>query len=893
MSVLAEAGAAGAKSRSIHASARFLALFGAAALGAGVGRAIATTYLPVLLDRLDHSPGLIAVVMLVNPLAGFFVPLAVGIWSDRRAAGSFGRRLPFVVGGALIGAGGLGAVALGSGTSYFLLAAAGAAAYIGLNAATTGHRAIVAESFPDHERPAATSAQEVAMIVGGLLGIAVGGALISTSASLVFAVGAVGLPVLSAATVISVARGPGVNALPETQPADTVESRAWHRALLELLGKPGAREVLAAQVLWVAAYAALPVFFILYAADVLGLGAGTASLLLVGFGVMTAAGMLAAARARPERVYPLLVAGATMLGTGLLGAAAFQRPALVAAPFAVAALGFGLVTTLGFPYFARFIPAGEAGRYSGAYFAARAIASAVALPLAGGLIAATGSYRALLLMGAASLAALVPLVRARPRPAGVPASVARRPAPRRIAAVIPCYGCEPLAPVVAATLGHVDQVVLVDDGSSDAVSVDIERLADRHGARLVRLADNGGKGTAVAAGVQAALEAKDRPDALVVVDSDGQHPPDRIPAFIEAACRADLVIGSRADRRSMPWTRRFTNFASSALLGLATRCDVPDSQCGMRLYRADALERVPLPPGRYEAETVHLKQAIGAGLRVAWVPIPAIYNGSPSSFRPVTDTLRVLRAILAGPTAQRSRAGARPRLRVPSHAFARHWSARLGTLIAATVLLGAILPLFAPLDYRLTREVNSLGDGPEWLFRVFDPHTRNYILLSLLAVAAAALVKPRRLLGAAAAVLVAAFLSDLLVQAVYLLVDRPRPSEALGGEVLLSHGLTWAHIASFPSGHMVVTSAIVAVAIAIAPALRTPLWLYVCAVGLTRILFGAHFAFDVIVGVAFGYVVGQFAVALAQTTGLLPVGPRDAVEGQERPAAVQPAEQYS
>jgi membrane-associated phospholipid phosphatase len=143
------------------------------------------------------------------------------------------------------------------------------------------------------------------------------------------------------------------------------------------------------------------------------------------------------------------------------------------------------------------------------------------------------------------------------------------------------------------------------------------------------------------------------------------------------------------------------------------------------------------------------------------------------------------------------------------------------------------------------------------------------------------LVKPRRLLGAAAAVLVAAFLSDLLVQAVYLLVDRARPSEALAGQVALSHGLTWAHIASFPSGHMVVTSAIVAVAIAVAPALRTPLWLYVGVVGLTRVLFGAHFALDVIVGVAFGYVVGQFAIALAQTVGLLPSESREATEARE------------
>ena len=70
-----------------------------------------------------------------------------------------------------------------------------------------------------------------------------------------------------------------------------------------------------------------------------------------------------------------------------------------------------------------------------------------------------------------------------------------------------------------------------------------------------------------------------------------------------------------------------------------------DTQCGMRLLRGRALHEVPPPPGGFEAETAHLKRCLRAGVPVAWVPIPAIYEGEPSSFRPLRDSARIARAL--------------------------------------------------------------------------------------------------------------------------------------------------------------------------------------------------------------------------------------------------------
>jgi MFS family permease len=401
-----------------------LFVFSLAAVGAGAGRALTTTYLPVLLERINDAPSLIGAVMTVNALAGFAVPIAVGVWSDRR-----GRRLPFIAGGAVLTAGGLVAVGLGNGTSYVALGLSAALVYTGLNALTTGHRAIVAEDVDDAGRPAATSAQEIAGLVGAVVAVAIGGALIEPAPAAAFALATVVLAITVVPTMI-VSRRLGLG---EREPvaATKKEGAGWRSLLGDALRHKGAREVLLAQVLWVFAYAALPSFFVLYAEKSLGLGVGVAGALPLGFGMLTAVGMVVAGRAKPERVRPLLLAGAALLGGGLLAAAPAGSLAAAAPGFAAAALGAGLVTALGFPYFARFVPEGEAGRYSGLFFAGRAVAAAAALPLAGLAAELSGSYTAVLWLGAAALAALAPLAAAeRGRVAAVrPALRARPPSP--------------------------------------------------------------------------------------------------------------------------------------------------------------------------------------------------------------------------------------------------------------------------------------------------------------------------------------------------------------------------------------------------------------------------------------------------------------------------------
>ncbi|HET9738332.1 MAG TPA: MFS transporter [Solirubrobacteraceae bacterium] len=394
---------------SIHRAAPFgvraLVMFSAAAVGAGLGRALVTTYLPVLLSRIRDAPELIGMVMLVNTVAGFAVPLLIGLWSDRLRAHGHGRTLPVVLGGSLVAAGGLAAIALGHASSYVALALFAGVTYVGLNAVTTGHRALIPENFDEDERGAATGGEELAMLVGTLAGVVAGGALIDSAGWAPFVLGATLLPLLAVPTVRRM-RGR------ERRPVPSPRRRRALRYYARAAARPGARLVLAAQALWVSAYVGLPPFFVLYAERELGLRASSAALVLAGFGILTGLTMLAAGAVRPVRRRAMLAVGAAAMAGGLVGVAASSALLPVAFALLPVAAGFGVVSTLGFPVFSAFIPRGEEGAYSAMYFSVRALASAIAVPAAGWTIALSGSYRALFLLGALAAAlAIAPLIR--------------------------------------------------------------------------------------------------------------------------------------------------------------------------------------------------------------------------------------------------------------------------------------------------------------------------------------------------------------------------------------------------------------------------------------------------------------------------------------------------
>jgi glycosyltransferase involved in cell wall biosynthesis len=204
----------------------------------------------------------------------------------------------------------------------------------------------------------------------------------------------------------------------------------------------------------------------------------------------------------------------------------------------------------------------------------------------------------------------------------------------RPVAVVPAYQAQAtVGDVVRGIHASVPRIWVVDDGSSDATGA----VAASAGAEVLRLAENGGKGTAVRAGLDRALAS----DATHVafVDADGQHDPQDLPQLLEAARAGDdFVIGSRmGDPDAIPAYRYRTNEIGSLILSRMTGLEVEDAQSGYRVVSADVLRRLDLKARGYIIETEILLKAARHVRRFRPVPIRAIYGG-PSHYRPFRDT---------------------------------------------------------------------------------------------------------------------------------------------------------------------------------------------------------------------------------------------------------------
>jgi glycosyltransferase involved in cell wall biosynthesis len=205
-------------------------------------------------------------------------------------------------------------------------------------------------------------------------------------------------------------------------------------------------------------------------------------------------------------------------------------------------------------------------------------------------------------------------------------------------ALVPAYNeADTIAAVVGGLRPLVNAVTVVDDGSSDGTA-DCARAA---GAAVIRHPVKTGKGAAVRTGLEAIL-----PTActhVLLIDADLQHRPEESSRLIDAAraTGAELVIGERQfDRESMPPSRYHTNRIGSRALSSFVGVPVADTQCGFRLFAADALRGLRLRARGYEIETEMLVKVRRRGGRIASAPVSAVYNGRPSRLRPIRDTTK-------------------------------------------------------------------------------------------------------------------------------------------------------------------------------------------------------------------------------------------------------------
>jgi dolichyl-phosphate beta-glucosyltransferase len=139
------------------------------------------------------------------------------------------------------------------------------------------------------------------------------------------------------------------------------------------------------------------------------------------------------------------------------------------------------------------------------------------------------------------------------------------------------------------------EVIVVDDGSRDGTSGVVQEFTKASGClRLVKNPGNRGKGYAVRNGM---LEAKG--DWILYTDADLSTPITEIDKLCRAAAEqgAAVAIGSRAVDRSLvevhqPALRELSGRAFNLVMRAVTGLPFRDTQCGFKLFRADAARQI-------------------------------------------------------------------------------------------------------------------------------------------------------------------------------------------------------------------------------------------------------------------------------------------------------------
>jgi dolichol-phosphate mannosyltransferase len=171
------------------------------------------------------------------------------------------------------------------------------------------------------------------------------------------------------------------------------------------------------------------------------------------------------------------------------------------------------------------------------------------------------------------------------------------------------------------------QVLIVDDNSPDGTGRKADRLAERHeNVSVLHRPQKEGLGPAYVAGFRHALAGG--ADLVLEMDSDFSHDPAYLPRLLEAAQRADLVLGSRyvPGGGVSDWgpLRRGISRGGSAYARFVLGVDVRDLTGGFKCFRREVLEAIDLDAVQargYAFQVEMTYRAIRAGFKVVEVPI--------------------------------------------------------------------------------------------------------------------------------------------------------------------------------------------------------------------------------------------------------------------------------
>ena len=199
------------------------------------------------------------------------------------------------------------------------------------------------------------------------------------------------------------------------------------------------------------------------------------------------------------------------------------------------------------------------------------------------------------------------------------------------------------------------ELILVDDGSSDATWEHVRRLhaADPEHVVGLRFARNFGQSAAFSAGFAAA-----RAPLVATMDGDLQNDPADLPKLMALAASHDIVSGWRRKRQDAVLTRHVPSVIANTLIGVVTGVPLHDNGCSLKVFRAGVVKPLHLRPGMHRYLPAIASQLGGRVTEVVVNHRPRRFGeskyGLSRTFKVVADLVhlrRVMRDALVPPPA--------------------------------------------------------------------------------------------------------------------------------------------------------------------------------------------------------------------------------------------------